>query len=695
MFTAQVAVEAFNKAIDAVSEFIKKGIDAATEEQQVMAQTAAVINSTGGAAGMTAQAVEALAKSLSAQTTYSIEAVQQADNILLRYTAIGKDVYPQATMAILNLSAAKKQDTETSAAMIGRLLEHSSAMAMASRQGIVFTDAQIKLGRELEASGKMGEYQAMVLKALETSYGGSAAAARDTFGGAMTALNRDVTDGEKAVGRYAITLGRDLVESLDQGARKFTAFLESAQGHEAITQALSKTVAVMSVAASVIGKVVDSLAKVGKTIFDDLGKAFGTLSGKANENNVIFATLGKIVAEIVDGLALLGSIIHLVITTLDDLMNAGKASADFLGKLGDALAHMGDKSKWDAVKASGTDALNAFTKTGADFATNLKDATTKTLAFTGDLFLANKAQTLDLKKTYDDTSAGVVASLNKMGEAIDKEAGTAKKGSDAQLGYMDAYNKKFNEATKDHVAAVNNELTLIENAREKEFEKEQLRQKELLDTVKKYADQGARAATDALNTIMQAADTDFQNRLTLEDKDYEKKKANITANVKDTKEQQKQLDALDKEHAAKQAKLQHDQFEVDKEGKIVGAIIGTASAVINGLSTAPFWPVGVIMGALAGVLGGIEIATIASQANPYAEGGVAEGLSLVGEKGPELAYFANPTRIFSNDQSKKIASQGSPAGDFHVHIANVSSDVDLDNGMRKAYYRYKGLRGKI
>jgi hypothetical protein len=48
------------------------------------------------------------------------------------------------------------------------------------------------------------------------------------------------------------------------------------------------------------------------------------------------------------------------------------------------------------------------------------------------------------------------------------------------------------------------------------------------------------------------------------------------------------------------------------------AIISTALAVTNGLATVPFWPVGVAMGVLAGVLGAIQIATIAS--TPLATG---------------------------------------------------------------------------
>lgn len=38
----------------------------------------------------------------------------------------------------------------------------------------------------------------------------------------------------------------------------------------------------------------------------------------------------------------------------------------------------------------------------------------------------------------------------------------------------------------------------------------------------------------------------------------------------------------------------------------------------------------------------------------YARGGVASGLAVVGEQGPELAYFADPARIYSNAESQRM-----------------------------------------
>ena len=44
--------------------------------------------------------------------------------------------------------------------------------------------------------------------------------------------------------------------------------------------------------------------------------------------------------------------------------------------------------------------------------------------------------------------------------------------------------------------------------------------------------------------------------------------------------------------------------------------------------------------------------------NGYAKGGVAEGWSIVGEKGPELVNFSNPARVYTADQTRNALSGG-------------------------------------
>jgi DNA repair exonuclease SbcCD ATPase subunit len=75
---------------------------------------------------------------------------------------------------------------------------------------------------------------------------------------------------------------------------------------------------------------------------------------------------------------------------------------------------------------------------------------------------------------------------------------------------------------------------------------------------------------------------------------------------------------------AEDLKLRRKQFEREKKMNIVMAVMNTAQAVLQALGGMPP-PASFIMAALAGVLGGIQIATIAGQKFQAARGGVVPG----------------------------------------------------------------------
>src|SRR3989304_4603969 len=75
---------------------LKGSIDAAMEAQRVMTQTEAVIKSTGGAAGLTAEEIGKLAEAESRLTSVDDEVIQSGQNMLLTFTNIGGEVFPAA-----------------------------------------------------------------------------------------------------------------------------------------------------------------------------------------------------------------------------------------------------------------------------------------------------------------------------------------------------------------------------------------------------------------------------------------------------------------------------------------------------------------------------------------------------------------------------------------------------------------------
>src|SRR5688572_22547040 len=91
------------------------------EAQKVGAQTQAVIKSTGGAAGLSAQQIGDLASTTSRKAAADDEAVQSGLNLLLTFTQVkngvgeGNDIFDRSAMAMADMSQALGKDLPSSA----------------------------------------------------------------------------------------------------------------------------------------------------------------------------------------------------------------------------------------------------------------------------------------------------------------------------------------------------------------------------------------------------------------------------------------------------------------------------------------------------------------------------------------------------------------------------------------------------
>src|SRR5690348_13440047 len=94
------------KGIGLLFSNIRSGEEGLRQLQDITAQTGAVIESTGGKAGITAAKVRELAEAQEDLTTVDDKVVQSGENMLLTFTGIGKDVFPQATKAMVDMAVA-------------------------------------------------------------------------------------------------------------------------------------------------------------------------------------------------------------------------------------------------------------------------------------------------------------------------------------------------------------------------------------------------------------------------------------------------------------------------------------------------------------------------------------------------------------------------------------------------------------
>lgn len=161
--------------------------------EQEQRQLEAAIKSTGQAAGLSLQQLNAMADALADKTTFSAGELNQAQARMLSYSGIVGDTFPRAMQAAADMSARMGTSITASAESIGRALDIPSAgLTALTQQGFRFTEAQKVMVQQLERTGRVAEAQAIILEAVEASYGGAAAAARDSLGGALQAIANTV-----------------------------------------------------------------------------------------------------------------------------------------------------------------------------------------------------------------------------------------------------------------------------------------------------------------------------------------------------------------------------------------------------------------------------------------------------------------------------------------------------------------------
>lgn len=176
-----------------VGTIFSKFIEETKNAQSEQAQLAAVLKSTGNAAGFTAAELNKMASGMAGFVSEGD--INRAQTRLLSYTGVVGDEFPRALQAAIDMSVRLGMTVEQSAETVGKALDiPSKGLTALSKQGFRFTEDQKKLVESLEATGRVAEAQDVVLKALEASYGGAAEAARNTLGGALQALQNQIDD---------------------------------------------------------------------------------------------------------------------------------------------------------------------------------------------------------------------------------------------------------------------------------------------------------------------------------------------------------------------------------------------------------------------------------------------------------------------------------------------------------------------
>lgn len=193
-----------------------------------MAQTEAVLKSTGGQANVTAEQVVNLANSLRDMTGIDDEAIQASSNLLLTFRDVhnevgkGNDIFNQAQVAILNMATALNQGAipstdqlQSATIQLGKALNDPiQGLTALRRVGVSFTEAQVEQIKAMQEAGNLMGAQKLILGELTKEFGGAAKAAGSTFAGQLSILRSQFEDVLESVGKGLLPILKQLTTVL-------------------------------------------------------------------------------------------------------------------------------------------------------------------------------------------------------------------------------------------------------------------------------------------------------------------------------------------------------------------------------------------------------------------------------------------------------------------------------------------------
>lgn len=170
-------------AVGGALSFGKDILASAEEATKGLAQTEAVIKSTGGAANVTNKEIGSLTDEISGFTAVEDDAIRQGANLLLTFTNVknevgdGNDIFNQATSTMVDMAAAMGTDVKGGAIQLGKALNDPVAGITAlTRVGVTFTDQQKDQIAAMVEAGDVAGAQKVILAELNKEFGGSARA---------------------------------------------------------------------------------------------------------------------------------------------------------------------------------------------------------------------------------------------------------------------------------------------------------------------------------------------------------------------------------------------------------------------------------------------------------------------------------------------------------------------------------------
>ncbi|MCB1767029.1 MAG: phage tail length tape measure family protein [Candidatus Competibacteraceae bacterium] len=186
---------------------ISESTDAAEKLEVQMGKLRAAVTATGGAAGLTAEDIDAMARRLDEATLGSAEGFRNAATELLTFKSVGIDAFERTLMAAQDLADAGFGTVESATVQLGKALEDPiKGLTALTRVGVSFTEEQKAMIENFVKLGDVASAQNVILAAVEGQVKGVASAAGGGLAGAVDLVGKRMTDLKETIGSVLLPI---------------------------------------------------------------------------------------------------------------------------------------------------------------------------------------------------------------------------------------------------------------------------------------------------------------------------------------------------------------------------------------------------------------------------------------------------------------------------------------------------------
>jgi hypothetical protein len=199
------ALSAIGSITSGFKTLFSESATAYKEAEKADAKLKAVLKSTEMQAGLTFSQLKKMAGGLQDVTTVDDEAIQGAQHLLLTFTKIGKEVFPDTLESVMNISEAMGGDLKSASIQVGKALQDPITGATALRRvGVALTQQQQEQIKSFVKMGDTASAQKIILQELQVEFGGLARAMAETETGQLIQIENKLGDIKEQIGKEII-----------------------------------------------------------------------------------------------------------------------------------------------------------------------------------------------------------------------------------------------------------------------------------------------------------------------------------------------------------------------------------------------------------------------------------------------------------------------------------------------------------